>query len=472
MNPTVDPKAKTGEADPTELQKQEPQPQPQDEPLGLPAIEFINRSLGIRKKKEATAAGEDDAPPPPKPKRAAAKAKPQPAPAPAPAVIDEDKLGEAVGRAVVQAQALAKEKADAIAKPQIPDDQKQRIAVLQHMAKKFPGKYEGLADRYLENQAKLDEYVEQWKKDHPDEEFNPEDDEHVEHTEQLEAQLDYDEDDYVDALTDIKLDEKLTAKLATVDEHIAKRLEPIEQKEQLQAHAQPIKTQRTIATENFYEKFGPEYGIALTEDGKLDPQSLDELKEADPDIATAIQQGAQAAEVYAAETYMLDHGLSKFDEKNPVHEKLIQFELAAEQKILKKPAQAQLDEEGRQFVPRETWNKMTEAQLAKHWTFNHEDLAYLISTEIAAQTKKFLKNEEEKFTRRAKTKGLLRTEPPPVDQSQHLLAKMRRYQETQDVKPDSPTTSLAPRLAPSKTKSKETPGGPLEGFVLRALGKA
>jgi hypothetical protein len=473
MNPKVEDQNKPGtttvDADP----EQKPEITP-DEPLGLPAIDFINRSLGLhsRTKKpkaepkaepELDAEGNPIEEPPARPKRAP-RQRQEP---PAAATIDEDKLGEAVGRAVVQAQAQAKAAQELEDEPVIPDDQKQRVTVLREMERKFPDKYKGLPERYLGHQAKLDKYVEDWKKEHPDEEYDPDAEEHVEYQDQLEKELDYEEDDYVDALTDLKLE----AKLGDVDRRIEDRLKPIQQKEQIQAHAPKIEAHAQNAAANFLQKFGGDFAEAV-KDGKIDADKIAELAGADPDTHAAVEQGAQAAQQYVTEVYLLDHQLTQFDPKKPMHRILMDFETKAEEAMLKRPPSKQRDGQGRAFVGRAEYNQMPPAKRAKHWTFDHEDLSLLITSEIAKQTRTFLKIEDEKFTRRAKAKGLIETELSPVEQSQHLLARRRKQEADEDAKPVSPSTPVGTRVAAPKGKPAAQANGPLEGFVLRALGKA
>ncbi len=452
--------------------------------VGQPAMDFIARALNQTTKPKKEKKKPEDEPTDPnadpddqedeqlrkpaaKSKRAAA-APVQVAPA-----FDEEKLGEAVGRAVA---AATKPKETPPPDPTAdPDVDQRRMAILRQMETQFGERYKGLANRYVANLNKHKEYKSKWESEHPGEEYNEDDEEHAEFLDGLEKQVAYDEDDYVEALTDLKLSDRMKK----VDEQVSKRLAPIEQQEKFVEHRPRIIETRDKIGNRFWERMGDEFKDVLKEvehqDGRkeiqINGEALEALKASDPDTHKIVVNAARAAESYAAETYLLDHRLREFDPKNDMHQNLRAFVEDREARMAAKPPQKTMDDEGRTFMPRGEFNKLPEKQRTRHWTFTHEDIGFLMAARIAKATQAFLKEEEEKFSRRAASRGVsLENASRP--------AKSRKPIEDEDEdapgttrKPISPSTPIGPRMSRSSIKSGETATTGVEGFLSRAFNK-
>lgn len=454
----------------------------EDVELGKPALAFIERSLGTNRKKatDDKAKPKDDA----KPKdgagddeldelhKPAPKAdKPKPAPkkvVPAPAqVIDEDKLGEAVGRSVVKAMEKRDKPADDKPKddPELPAEVKTKLAMYERLEKHFPDKYKGVAKKFLANTAKFKEYADQWEKDNPGQEFDEEAEEHEDFRAPLEAETEYDEDDNVTALANDIAD----TKIAGVTKEFEDKLTPIRRREKITEKQQEIVSNRDKVGDRFWQRMGDDFATVLDDKGNLNPKALTELKEADPVAHAAAVNGAQFVENMATEVFLLDNNLTDFDGNNPAHKFLSEFSVTAEQSMAARPAEKQLDGDGRRFMPRHEYNQLSAKEQAKYWTFTYEDLGYLLAARIAKQTREHLQAEEEKFTTRAKSRGLLKDDQSLQRKSALPAAKPEDTETDDDEKPLSPSTAITPRVASSRGKPTAGSTEPLGAFASRAI---
>lgn len=461
------------------------------EPVGSAAMEFLGRALNrppekAKKEKKAPEAtleeDDDDAaleqPPPKKPAKKVARAA-----APPPPPIDEVKLGEAVGRAV--AEATKKKEPE----PPAPDADltaadKRRLAVLSHMEKQQGERYKGLPDRFVTNLRKHREYAAKWEQENPGEKYDEKDEQHAEFLDALEAEVEYDEDDYVEALTDIKVNDKVRK----VDEQVAERLKPIETQERLVKERPKIIANRDKIGNRFWERMGDEFADVLAEDPKtkavtINNETLKTLAETDPDTHRAVVNGAQAAEFYATETYLLDNGLTEYVGDKQItettsqeqaaqiqaHKFLSGFVTAAEQRMTQRPPEKQRDTEGRTFAPRADYNRLQNVQRANYWTFSHEDIGYLVASDIAKQTKAYLQAEEEKFSRRAAARGVAVNGDSSRTKPKRRAVDDDENDDTQTVKPVSPSTTVGPRMAPQRDNKGGIKEPGLAGWALRAI---
>lgn len=446
-------------------------------PMGEGAMAFISTSLNLtsRKKKDEkpepkakAKEGDDDELDelPAKPAAVAPPAKPAPKPrAQQTAAIDEDKLGEAVGRSVVKAMNERDKPAAPEKEQELPPDVKDELKRYERLAKHFPEKYKDHAKKFLANTQKFAEYSEKWENDHPGQEFNDADPEHREFRSKLEAETEYDTAD--DSTSQVR--DEIAEERKKLREEVDKELEPIRRREKIAEKSKEIVSNRDKVGDRFWQRMGDGFTDVLDENGQLNPKALAELKTSDPLAHDIAVNGAAFVEALATEVYLLDNGLADYDKANQNHQFLSDFSLSAEQKMAARSPEKQLDDQGRRFLPRGEYNKLSATDAAKHWTFSYEDLGYLIAADIAKKTAAHLQSEEEKFSARAKARGLLNGDKSLPLKSQRQAAKPPEPEEELDEKPLSPTTPTAPRLASSRGKPAATSSEPLGAFATRGI---
>ena len=450
-------------------------------PQTAPAVQFLKNLISERPKKVE-----------PKPKTeeeleveeaakaariAAAKKKAErkaEAATPPPSVIDEEKLGASIGRSI--AEATAKAKPEAQAPKETPKDKAEarRIAVLERMEKMDPDQYKGLSSRFKENKSKLKAYAAEWEAANAGEKFDENADEHSDFIEALEAQVQYEDDDYTEALADIRLDAKTNERKSELDE----RLSNVERSQRAREESPKIVKAGVEAGNQFWQDMGEDFKEVITDSGDVNPERLKAIAEEDPvkhDIAVA---AADAVERTAATIYMLAHQLANFDPKNSAHAGLAQFALTQEEELLKRPTAERFNDEGLAFVRKAEYDRMPKEQRARHWTFTAEDLTFLATRAIAKQAKADLAAEDAKFTKRAKARGLISNDEPPTPgtaQRQNFRSRLddddgEDNTDGRTMKPQSPTVSSSPKLAAGNSANRNSGKNAADRFLAKFIG--
>ena len=453
-----------------------------DKPLpeNAPAVTFLKNLIAERPKKvepkpktEEELEAEEAA----KSARVAAakkKAERKTEAAPVPHVIDEKALGESIGRSI--AEATAKAKPEAQAPKETPKDKAEarRIAVLDRMEKMDPDQYKGLSSRFKENKSKLQAYAAEWEAANAGEKFDENADEHSDFIEALEAQVQYEDDDYTEALADIRLDAKTEERKGELDERISN----VERTQRAREESPKILKAGVEAGNQFWQEMGDDFKEVITDSGDVNPERLKAIAEEDPvkhDIAVA---AADAVERTAATIYMLAHQLANFDPKNSAHAGLAQFALTQEEALLKRPSAERFNDEGLAFARKAEYDRMPKEQRAKHWTFTAEDLTFLATRAIAKQAKADLAAEDAKFTKRARARGLIAEEqasPPGTGQSQNARRGLDDDDDEgsgagRNLKPQSPTISSSPKLAAGNSANRNSGKNSADRFLAKFIG--
>lgn len=404
------------------------------------------------------------------------KKKKKAAPVVQPPSIDEEKLGASIAAGL--APHLKQSKADD--KKPDPDEitdpkEKRRVEILFHMEQmpEFSERYKGLAERYKDVNKKAREYKAKWVAENPGQEFDEEADEHRETLDALDAQIAYDDEDYQEALADIRADKRFAEKKGELDS----RLSEVERTEKARGEAPKIQSVAADAGNTVWKDLGDDFKDVVTEEGGINLEALKAIEDSDPIKHEIAMAAATTAEAAAAEIYKLANGLAAYNPKNPIHANLGSFAVQKEQEMTARPAEDQLDDHGRSFVTKEQYGKLTEKQRAKHWTFSSDDLIFLHNRAIAKKAKLDLAMEEEKFKRRAKARGLLKD-----DDSQGAEKAGRREVEREDEgepddspvshsrKPISPSSATTPKSAAKKNGAGSGNQSGWERFAAKSIG--
>lgn len=381
--------------------------------------------------------------------------KPKAKPTPPPKAIDEEALGAAVGRAI--APHLAKPKADAKDEDGkggkdedlSPANQK-RVQVLDRMEKLYPERYTGLSKRFKQNVKKLRDYASKWEAEHPGTSFNEDDPEHQDFRDALEAEVAYEDEDFDEARIDLRAEAKINEKSGQLEQRIAE----IERTDRARNSSSKVEQFAAEAESEFWGDVGGDFAKVIdTASGRLDKEQVEALKKADPVAFNIVAGAANAAQVAAKTVYMLDNDLVKFNKQNDVHVFLNNFLQDREQRMANRSPEEQMHE-GKRFAPRNRYNNMSEEERARYWTFDSDDLRFMLRKHFARVAKADLKAEDEKFSARAKAKGLIADDDE--DRSRGGRQADRRAETPEedetvlDGKPDSPTAPTSPILAAGK----------------------
>lgn len=392
-------------------------------------------------------------------------AKPARKPEPAKQLTGEE-IAEAAARGVATAMQVkpADTKPAAPAGPELSDAEKRRVGVLEQMEKMFPEKYKGLSEKYKTGLTSLAQYAQEWERAHHGETFDENAEEHEDFFSKNSP--DWEDDDYTEALTEIKSEEKV----AKVSEKTNERLSKFERAEKLREEEPKIAASTAKPASLFWKDHGEDFGAIIKEDGTVDAEKFKALQDADPVTFGIRLQAAQALDAEVRELYKVMNGLTDYDPNNQIHRAISSFADLKEQELAAKPHEERLDGGGRDFLPAAKYYKLSKEKRQDYWTFGVDELGALRAAALADWSKNLVKSEEEKLENWAKARGLKKADA--TEQAQP--AKKAEEEETPEPtgdKPLSPSTSSESRMA--ATKNKDTKAVPEFGstFLSRQLGK-
>jgi hypothetical protein len=341
-----------------------------------------------------------------------------------------------------------------------------RLKVLGQMAESWPDRYKDLPAKYRQNIAKLKEYADQWSKDHPGETFNEDDSEHEEFIGALEREVDYEDEDYTEALAEIKVSERMEGALRKADE----RIEQVELADKARQHEPVRQKVRVDAAITFWEGLNDMLPGVVNDKGQFDAERFKEIQQSDPETVTEAVAAAQAVEYLSDQVYLLKNGLTRYDPKSPAHAHLSEFAIQSEDAMMNRPEDKRLDAEGRMFLPADKYNKLPAKERDKHWTYSVDDFGALLAANLAKKTRERLQAEEERFLRRAKARGV------QVDERASRTPRIKPALQTGEDedgagdKPISPTVGSTPKLAATRDKDRRGDKSAAERFISEYLG--
>lgn len=414
-----------------------------------------------KEKKETILKGK----PGPKPKAKPVARKVEP---PQPA-LTADQIAEASARGVAEAFAKNKPADKGTAAPSGPalsPEEQHKIGILEKMSEMFPDKYKDLPTQYKSSVAELAEYAAKWEQEHPGLTFNEDDEEHKPFFDTHD--VDWNDDDYTEAVAEIRADKKFAEKNKGIDERLSK----FERAEKLREATPKIIESQVTASKLLWPAFGKEFEGVIKENGDVDVEKLQELQKADPVGFAYRYQAARALDAESAEVYKVMNGLVEYDENNQIHRNMAEFASQQEERLLKADPQDQLDAEGRQFLPAAEYYKLPKAKRESlYWMLSPADISALRATHLAEMTGKIITAEEEKLTKMAEARGWRRdekaqkaTEQAPVNQEEPPEPPQR--------KPQTPSGGGESRMAAAKSGSGGGKPDALSAFALRQLGKS
>lgn len=420
--------------------------QPPQQPDKPSPADILLQRVGMKRKSEDVkppAAEPKDAKPADKPATAPAKApekkverkKSQPQPTPSPAV-DPDLIAGAVSTGV--REALKKEE------PKQPDPlaglseaNKKRHRILERMVKN--GADAELPKRFLNSISKLDEYRKNWENQNPGKKFSLEDEEHSDFL--TGNDVSWDEDAYIEALTDLKAEAAAERGNSKYDQEI----ETLKRSELARSEVPIIYQHRAATARILFNELGDAFKDVLKPDGSIDGETIRKLNESN-DAYDRVWPIANEVEEFAGEVMSIARGHKQLSEKNPLHQHIIQFALNQEKAIKNLPSDQQLNQHGKVFATSDEWEKMSAKEREKRWHLTDADLSVLYASERAADIKKLIDEEESRFKKMAERRGYKASETKRDD-----VTNPPGNGKTPDISGEShrpPPSTITPRMAP------------------------
>lgn len=415
---------------------------------------------------------------PAKPKAAA---KPRAVPPPAPPLTPEQ-IAAAATEGATRALTAMKAEGDKPVTPaadtfKFTEKQQRTIGILEKMAELNPTKYEGIAQKYGSSIKKLSEYSAQWLAEHPGQEFDETAQEHE--TFFAANDIDWDDDDYVDALAEIRVDQR-TKK---IEEKTERKFSELERKERLVESAPVIAAHQIDAAREYWTKFGEEFAGVISPNGSVNQDVIAAMAKKDR-VAFGIRlASAKDLQLEVAELYKVMNGLEPFMDKPParndpnyaanytkyqVHQALSEFAADQEAQLMRLPAHERLNEHGHAFLPAAQYWKLPKDQREGKWTFSAKDIALLRAKVLAEESQERIKKQEETYRAWAEDHGLALPAKPP-EPAKGEKVEPGAETEDDDGKPLSPAAGGESKLAATQGRISEDEKNPLGAFAARGI---
>jgi hypothetical protein len=315
------------------------------------------------------------------------------------------------------------------------EEDRKTVEVLQRMEKARED-YKGLSERYVRSLKAALEYKAKWEKEHPDEEFDPEAEEHAEFF--AKNDVDWDEDDYVRALAELEAERIAERKLEKAREEIKKVKAEIQEKEA----APNIKAAQSQAAKKMLETIDKRFDV-LTDTGDIDQTKLAKVYEEDPVNANIVFQAADALEKSVAELERLSRGLVEFDQKNPLHTALAEVITAEETRIASLPPEKRM-RDGKLFLPGAQYEALPQDQKARFWRLTPADIESLIADQFAGLAKRQIEANEQALRKIAQRRGWLKSDEEEKEQAKRQATEEMPFA----LRPATPVATPPPMESP------------------------
>lgn len=353
------------------------------------------------------------------------------------------------------------------AAPELPEADSRRARIYDHIEQMdgLRERYPGIGKKFRDWIAATSAYADRWEAEHPGQAFDPTSEEHNGFYEQH-PEPEVEDEDYTEAIADMRAEEKIKKRLEPINERIDK-----DERARKFQEAQPAVAQHAVAAARSYWKaLGDQFADIIGENGEVNHAKLQELAKQDP-VSTGIRvNAARALSMEVPEFYRIMNGLGEIDQKNPVHAAVNDFGYMMEQRILKSPREDQLDGEGRQFRPLGEYWQLPEKDRERFWTFSADDMIAMRAKFLSDQAQKSVQQEEEKFVAMARARGI---EVPPRNGATPPASANGEDNSpvSTDGKPHSPQSASPPKMATSRTATPAGPVSPVNAWVGKFLGR-
>jgi hypothetical protein len=306
-----------------------------------------------------------------------------------------------------------------------PKEYTEQYAAFKVMAKAKPDKYGGLVEDFKTFVKQEEDYIKQWKRDHPGEAWNGEADEHNDFYQK--ATPTYEDSDLRRAEINLELGETKKEIRREVLEEVTpklKELDDLKRNETLRELQPAIATAERTAMGSILKAIDPAY------EKFTEPAELVKLKDEDPmGFDIAIQVASDALPFVSEVTRLFQSkGAIQASNDNPLHKYIFNYAAKMQELIAALPAEDQL-RDGKKFS---TWNNfyaMTPAQQANHWTVTDQDLIERKMLDAAEIARERFANEDKKLSGWAKRKGMSN------GSASNSAPKAEEQKKEQEVKP-------------------------------------
>lgn len=255
--------------------------------------------------------------------------------------------------------------------------------------------YKDVSSKYVDFKRKESEYEKKWQEAHPDEDFDPDAEEHAKFYERNEPEID--EDD-LEVAKEAMIEERVTKK---AQEKAAKELEPIKaqkQHEAVMAELKP-KLEKTFmdVARDTAAQINPEFAklTDLTKVAEADPLAAEILGGVANHWLPVIQVAAQA------------YNGAEFNPESPEGQRLGAVVTEIETGLLSLPQDERI-RDGKNFATLAEFSKMDKAKRSRHWIVDEKSITDYASYRMKLDAKNFYDQETARIEKLAASRGFVR----------------------------------------------------------------
>tara|TARA_R110002020_G_scaffold184977_1_gene382412 strand:- start:5302 stop:6819 length:1518 start_codon:yes stop_codon:yes gene_type:complete len=280
---------------------------------------------------------------------------------PAPSMADMAKLaGQAAAEAIRESDRVSKELPEAVESVQLDDDDQGTYDVFDQMEKSAPDKYKGIKGKFANFVDASKSYQKEWISNNPDEEFDPESDEHADFYAKNEPK--YSQSDFKKAEKRVDMADVL----GEVEKKYQDRIEELEDRISRKTESQPkAKDSAEGAIKEMVAQVSPDMEKVINEKG------LEEAEKSDPLVFDKISGAADTLStmVYEIEQNQSKHGTFAPNSRNETHKVVSDFVKGREQYVKSLPSEQQVWN-GKSFATNSEYNRMSQGDRDRHWTMD------------------------------------------------------------------------------------------------------
>lgn len=381
-------------------------------------------------------------------------------------VDDEDDLAEKIARGtargVIEAQRKIEEDRRAVEQQvrsdDIPDAIKKRLPLYKKLEDVDPEKYKGLTDKMVEFYRKEQEYAKEWEKEN-EEEFDAASEEHNGFYEKHMPKLD--KADLRRAELKLELDEEIMKVRSENQKEIRALQQKLAEKEfESEAKSIPDRINKSIVSAIDKELAELDNLDDAGPRGKIAKRILSKVSTTIPGVVE--------------ELYKVDRRIVEFDPNNKTHAALEKVLQNMEGQFSSMPDSKTRAKDGRKWVPRYNFSRMSKAEQSKHWQFETEHIEQAILNDISAAAKAEYDDllsilPESELAKRAPRGSRQEKQFAPADQSTPPWMRQQRTDNKGDESAPPAPRAGAHVGGPKESGNKKDQDG-IDIFTKRLLG--
>lgn len=304
-------------------------------------------------------------------------------------------------------------------------------------------KFKGAEGVILDQIKRAEKYANRWESANPGKEFDPDEDEHKEFFDALDAEKTWSDQDIEEA-KGIQIEKKIEEKLSRANQEKFKKLEEDSARIEL---TPTVDGAFSAAAGTLLKAIGGEVQEIVNKEG------FGKLEEKDPITAAVLAETLGPLKPIIETIYQLDDPKGRFaiDPKNPLHQQWHEILTEGEARC-----EGVVDDSGKKFATRIEYQRMNPTQRAKHWFLTPEHLVAGIVDYASKTASEYIKKEKDRQIKIAESLGFVpkAQQPARTETTKQEKVEGPAKPAPSVIKPVSPTVGSGAKIDDSGDKQK------------------